>query len=78
MRKGNNMTTNEQGEYSSPGGEGKGALEVQRYPNGAARVPSRKERMQDIRSAGIRDQPLPLYTRPGHEGSGLAERCRPT
>ena len=55
------MSEEQHSEYSTPRNDGR----VRRYPNGAARPPTQKERMQDIRKAGIRDEPLPIYTRPG-------------
>ena len=52
----------QQGEYSTPRGDGTG---VRRLPDGRERTPTFKERMQDARSAGMRDEPLPHLTRPG-------------
>jgi hypothetical protein len=59
------MSEEQHSEYSTPRNDGQGASGIRRNPNGSPRRPTRQERMQDIRRAGIRDQPLPIYTHPG-------------
>ena len=55
------MSEEQHSEYGTARSDGG----IRRYPNGSPRRPTQQERMQDIRRAGIRDQPLPIYTRPG-------------
>jgi hypothetical protein len=59
------MSNEEHSEYSTPRNDGQEPGGIRRYTNGKPRMPNHKERMQDIRTAGLRDQPLPIYTRPG-------------
>jgi len=61
----NNMSEDQQSEYSTPRNADQEPIGVRRNPNGSPRRPTQQERMQDIRKAGIRDEPLPIYTHPG-------------
>ncbi len=56
------MGTETSSEYGEPR---QNSGDARRYPNGQPRRLSQSERLQNLRSAGMKDQPLPDYTRPG-------------